>query len=332
VRPFEYLRARHSAEALSLRREAPPGGGRLLAGGTDLLGLLKDDVVRPARMVDIKRMKDVDGAIRVAGDGVSIGALATLAELAEDESLAEYARMLRQAAWLAATPQLRAVATIGGNLLQRPRCWYFRHKAFHCWLEGGEDCPAHDGQNQLHAIFSAGNDNPCCAAHPSDLAPCLLALDARVVLRDAHGAERTMALEGFFQEPTAERRTETVLGDEVLVEVRLPALPAGTGTAYGKAMARQSWSFALSGVAVRLSVRDDRISEARVALGGVAGIPRRSSAAEAVLVNGEPSDILFARAADRALEDARPLSHNAYKVPLTRALIATALEAAAADV
>ncbi|MFU8817171.1 MAG: FAD binding domain-containing protein [Pseudomonadales bacterium] len=328
MRPFEFRRAGSSGEALSL---AGADGGHLLAGGTDLIPLLKDSVVRADRLVDIKRLDDVDAAISIADDGVRIGALAILADVAADARLGERLPLLGQALRAAATPQLRAMATVGGNLLQRPRCWYYRNEAFHCWLAGGDDCPARTGQNQLHAVFPGGDGNPCCAVHPSDLAPCLLALDAQLLLRDAAGAERNVAAEAFFRLPTPERRTETVLADEVLVAVRMALPAAGSRSSYVKAMARKAWSFALAGVAATVEMRDDSIADARLVLGGVAGTPWRARAAEDLLRGRAPSEALFERAARRALEQARPLGHNAYKIPLTRGLIMQTLRALCAQ-
>lgn len=327
---FEYRRAASSDEALAL---ASASGGRatLLAGGTDVIPLLKDEVIAPRRLVDIKRLADLNGDIRIGADGVSIGALATLADIAGHPELRDYAPLLGQAAATAATPQLRNVATLGGNLLQRPRCWYFRDPAFHCWLAGGETCHAQQGRNDRHAIFEHDGGSPCCAVHPSDLAPCLLALDAEVLLREPDGAERVIPVAKLFAPPTAQRRNETLLGDALLVEIRLPKLGAGTRTTYRKAMARATWSFALSSVALRLDFRGEDIADVRVVLGGVANLPWRAGAAEAELRGAEPSAERFERAARLAVADARPLSHNAYKVPLTRALVHAALQSLGGD-
>jgi xanthine dehydrogenase YagS FAD-binding subunit len=210
------------------------------------------------------------------------------------------------------------MATVGGNLLQRPRCWYFRHEHLNCWLKGGEECPAYAGQNQLHALFGGG---PCYAVHPSDLAPALLALDAQVRLRGSAG-ERMIPLEELFALPVADRRTETTIApDELLTALVLPPLAAGTHSLYLKAMDRKVWSFALVSVAARLRVVQGRIEEARLVLGGVAPIPYRVAAAEALLVGQSTSEETFTRAAEAALAGARPLAHNGYKVPLALNLI-----------
>jgi xanthine dehydrogenase YagS FAD-binding subunit len=213
------------------------------------------------------------------------------------------------------------MATLGGNLLQRPRCWYFRHAHLPCWLKGGAVCPAYEGENQFHALFGGG---PCYAVHPSDIAPVLLALDATVLLQGRKG-QRSLSLAEFFAAPVAERRTETVTrSDELLLAVHLPSLPEGTHSTYLKAMDRKVWAFALVGVAamLRLNTQEGQwIEAARLVLSGVAPIPWRATAAEQMLVGARADDALFARAAELALRAAEPLPHNAYKVPLAKALI-----------
>jgi xanthine dehydrogenase YagS FAD-binding subunit len=214
------------------------------------------------------------------------------------------------------------MATLGGNLLQRPRCWYYRHANFHCWLKGGDECHAKDGQNQLHAIFS---DSPCVAVHPSDLASALLALDAEVQLRGPTG-ERTVTLADFFTLPGENHRQETdIAPDELLLSIRIPPMPQGTRSAYLKAMDRKVWAFALVGVAARLRMEGDRVTEARLVLSGVAPIPWRLTAAEQMLIGRRPDDATITRIADAALAQARPLEHNGYKLPLAKSLIRNAL-------
>jgi xanthine dehydrogenase YagS FAD-binding subunit len=231
---------------------------------------------------------------------------------------------LAEAAAVAATPQLRNVATIGGNVLQRPRCWYFRSRYVDCWLKGGADCPARDGQNQYHALFGRG---PCLAVHPSDLAPALLALDAEARLRGP-GGERSVALVDLFALPDEGRRTETRLGDdELIVSIRVPAPAEGARSTYLKAMDRRVWAFALVGVAVSARLERGRLADPRVVLAGVAPIPWRAGAAEERLRGAEPNAELLDRAAEAALEGARPLAQNRYKVPLARALVRRALAA-----
>ena len=175
MKPFAYASPRSLDDAVALLTS--DGDAKLLAGGTDLLTLLKADLLEPSQLVDIKRLAELDDQITLNGNTVRIGALATLSDLETHPLITEHASAVAEAAALAATPQLRNMATIGGNLLQRPRCWYFRDSEIPCWLKGGDDCPARTGENQHHAIFEL---SPCVAVHPSDPASALLAHDAEV--------------------------------------------------------------------------------------------------------------------------------------------------------
>jgi xanthine dehydrogenase YagS FAD-binding subunit len=324
MKPFGYSNPATVDEVLTLLGQDGDGATRPLAGGTDLLTLMKADIIAPSRLVNIKRLEGLPAGIQETDGGLTLGALTTLTDIESSPLIRQRYPVLAEAAEVAATPQLRNMATLGGNLLQRPRCWYFRNSHFHCWLKGGADCPAQDGENQLHALFGGG---PCYAVHPSDLAPALLALDAEVRLRGRAG-ERTLPLAEFFTLPMDQRRTETVIQeDELLLSVRIPALPPGTRSTYLKAMDRKIWAFALVGVAAVLRVGvGQKIEDARVVLGGVAPIPWRATAAKQELVGSEAGEELFARAAERAVEDAEPLRHNGYKLPLARSLIRRALQ------
>lgn len=330
MRPFDYAAPPTLDAAIALlgaNGDVPDDGRRVrpLAGGTDLLTLMKADLVAPETLVDIKRLADLHDRIEPKPDGLEIGALATLAQLEDDPLVGARATALSEAVALAATPQLRNMATIGGNLLQRPRCWYFRNPRVSCWLKGGDDCPARKGENQQHAIFDV---SPCVAVHPSDPATALLALDARVRLRGP-SSERIVPLAEFFTLPSDNHRRETSLGpEELIVSLLIPDGPEGTGSAYLKAMDRKVWAFALVGVAAVARIEEGRIADARLVLGGVAPIPWRAEAAERVLVGSVPGAETFARAADAALAGAQPLVHNTYKLPIARALIRRALEAA----
>ena len=317
MRPFTYTSPRSLDEAAALLAD-PADGTRLLAGGTDLLTMMKGDLLAPSRLIDIKRLVDLDDQIVDGPDGVTIGALATLAQLEDDPMITARYPALAEAAGLAATPQLRNMATIGGNLLQRPRCWYFRDPRVHCWLKGGTECTARGGENQLHALFEV---SPCLAVHPSDPATALLALDAAVRLRGRSG-ERELPLAEFFAPPTEERRQETVIaGDELIVSIRIPPHAAGTRSAYRKAMDRKVWAFALVGVAAVIELEQTRVTRARLVLGGVAPVPWRAEAAERVLTGADLSDALIAEAAEAAVAGARPLERNGYKIPLAQALV-----------
>jgi len=297
-----------------------------LAGGTDLLTLMKADVASPERLVDVKQLPELTARIADLPEGLVMEALTTLAEIETSSVVQGRYTALAQAAGLAATPQLRNMATIGGNLLQRPRCWYFRSPHYQCWLKGSDACPAKDGENQQHAIFG---DGPCYAVHPSDPAVALLALDAEVQLR-GRGGERMVALADFFTSPTNEHRTETVMErDEILLFIRVPRLPDGITSVYLKAMDRKVWEFALVSVAVAMRLDGGAIADARVVLGGVANVPWRAHAAEHLLVGAQANEETFTNAADAAMASAQSLAKNGYKVPLAKGLIRRALAHAA---
>jgi xanthine dehydrogenase YagS FAD-binding subunit len=322
MRAFIYTRPESIDEALALLdRENRP-----LAGGTDLLTLMKGDIVAPEQLVDIKRLPELSDEIALTGDGITLGALTTLSQLERDPLIGTHLPALAQAASLAATPQLRNMATVAGNLLQRPRCWYFRADEVPCWLKGGDTCHAREGENQHHAIFDV---SPCVAAHPSDLPTVLVAYGATVQYRDGAGPQE-IASEEFFQAPTDERRSEHVLPENAVITRITVPLPSANGrSCYLKAMDRKVWAFALAGVAVVLEMDGESVSKARVVLGGVAPVPIRSTAAEEVLTGSTLGEDLLARAADAALRGAEPLAKNGYKVPLTKALVRDALREAA---
>lgn len=297
---------------------------RPLAGGTDLLTLIKGDIVAPDELIDIKRADGLHDRIEVADFEAILGSLVTLAQIETHIGLRERFPALTEAAALSASPQLRNMATIGGNLLQRPRCWYYRSSHFNCWLKGGGECFAREGENQYHALFG---QSPCVAVHPSDPASALLAFDASVVLQSQNG-ERVVKLAELFAEPDDDRRTETtVRPDEILTEVRIPGPAAGTKSTYLKAMDRKVWAFALVGVAAVAQIESGTMHNPRIVLSGVAPIPWRPRDAEALLEAQVPSDELFQRAASAALAGARPLAKNGYKIPLANALIRRALSA-----
>ncbi len=326
MRQFEYSAPHTLEETFALLGQGDDGTVRPFAGGTDLLTLMKADIVAPEHLVDLKRLPDLPRGISATeGGGLRLGALTTLTEIEVDPLVQQHAPLLAEAASLAATPQLRNLATLGGNLLQRPRCWYFRNPLFHCWLKGGDICHARDGENQLHALFG---DSPCVAVHPSDLAPALVALGAEVHLRGPQG-ERTLPLAEFFALPEPERRTETTISpDELILSLHIPAAAAGTRSTYVKAMDRKVWSFALVSVAatLRLGGPDNRrIEGCRLVLGGVAPVPWPLPAAEQALIGHEATPSRIQHATTLALSEAEPLAHNGYKLPLARGLIQQAL-------
>lgn len=316
MKPFSYSAPATLDEALA--RLGP--GARPLAGGTDLLTLMKADLAAPQRLIAVRSV--LPREIREEGEGLVIGAGATLADIERDARIARGYSALAQAAASAASAQIRNFATLGGNLLQRPRCWYYRNPRIACWLKGGADCPAREGENRLHAIFAQG---PCVAVHPSDLAAALAAFDADVRVRGAKGEYR-LGLDEFFARPDNARLS----GDELVLDIRMPPHPAETRSVYLKAMDRAAFAFALAGVAAVLRLSPEgRIGHARIVLSGVALAPWRAEAAERELAGAEAGEAALRRAAEAAVEAAAPLGHNGYKIPLVRALVHRALRSLA---
>jgi xanthine dehydrogenase YagS FAD-binding subunit len=342
--PFDYLDAATLAEAVAALTEHGPRA-QVLAGGTDLLGLMKDRISGPGMpvpevLVNVKRIPELHGIAEAAAGGLRIGAAVTLADLERDARVMARFPALAQAAAAVATTQIRAMGTVGGNLCQRPWCWYFRHPQFPCLKRGGNQCFALPGSNRTY--FGVLGLGVCVMSHPSDLAPALIALDARVAIAGPAGP-RAVPIEQFFRGPRS--RTETVLEPgEILVAVDVPAPAPGARSFFLKHRLRGTWDFALSEVAVSATPRSaaaggsgaagsgaGRWENVRVALGGVAPFPFRATAAEAILAGHAPSESLLREAAQAAVGKARPLTQNGYKIDLTRALVARALSALAAD-
>jgi len=326
MQPFIHIQPSTLDEARSLL----DADTRPLAGGTDLLPLMKEGVAAPRRLVNLKGAPEL-GEIRAASDGLHIGALATLSELQHNAEIGRSWTALAEAAGEAASPQLRNMATIGGNLLQQARCWYYRGD-FHCWLKGGAECHARNGRNEQHAIFDR---SPCVAVYPSDPPAALIAFDARLRIFGP-GGEREVLVADFLAPPSDERRAfHTLAPDELIVEVLLPAAAREGPTAqpgrperrsrYLKAMDRAVWAYALASVAVVADVRGRALHNVHVVLGGVANIPLRAAEAEALLEGQAPDAALARRAGEAAVAAARPLEHNRYKVPLVRNLVAQAV-------
>jgi xanthine dehydrogenase YagS FAD-binding subunit len=296
-------------------------GARAHAGGTDLLGCLRDRVFPADTLVSLAGLPELAGVAPTAEGGLRLGAMTTVAAIAAHPDVAARYRGLAEAAAAVASPQTRNQGTLGGNLCQRPRCWYFRGD-FHCARKGGETCFAVDGENRYHCVFGG---ETCFIVHPSDTAPALVALDALVRLVGP-GGSRVVPLEKFFVPPSADFTRETVLEPgEVLTEVVVPAPPAGGRSTYRKVRARGAWDFALAGAAVVLGVEGGRVRHARVVLSGAAPIPWRVPAAEAALVGHRLDGATIPKAADAAVAGAEPLSDNAYKVPLLRGAVEEAL-------
>ncbi len=320
MNPFEYASAQSLDEAVALLRERK-GRARVIAGGTDLIPQMKTGVAEPERLVDLKGIPGLD-RVEITPEGLRLGALVPLAEIAAHPGILESHAALAQGASAAASPQIRNAGTLGGNLCQRPRCWYFRNQDFHCRKKGGSECFALEGENKYHAIF--GGDD-CRIVHPSDTAPALVAYGAAATLRSPRG-ERRVPLEDFFVLPSVDVRWENILeNDEILVSVFAPTPPPGTRASYTKIRERASFVFALASVAAILTFEGATCSRARIVLGGVAPIPWRCQAAESVIVGYSLDEALIARAAHAALEGAAPLSKNRYKLAMVKGVLRRSL-------
>lgn len=323
MKPFSYTRP-DSAEAAT--RDGGVAGARFIAGGTNLLDLMKGEIETPARLVDISRLP-LGGIDEQADGGLLIGALVPNSDLAADPRIIARWPVLARALLAGASGQLRNKATVGGNLLQRTRCYYFYDRASPCnKREPGVGCAAIGGHTRIMAVL--GGSAHCIATHPSDMAVALRALDATVVTLQADGERRRVPLGDLYRLPDDTPQIETVLAPgELITGVALPPLPAGARQAYRKVRDRASYAFALVSVAAAVAVADGRIAHAALAFGGLAPLPWRSAAAEAALIGQAPSRAVFAAAADALLADARGQGDNDFKIPLVRrTLIATLAE------
>jgi xanthine dehydrogenase YagS FAD-binding subunit len=326
MRPFEFVEPTTLAEVVRMLQTGA-GQARLIAGGSDLLGEMKEDVVHYERLVSLAGLTELR-AIHQDAAGLRLGACITLDELEHEPRLQGPYYILAEAARGVATPEIRRQGTLGGNLCQRPRCLYYRSALTPCLKKGGTDCPAVAGPYQDYLSIMGGPH--CFSVHASDLAPPLIVLGGHVVLVGTTG-ERTLPLEQFFAGPERDVQCENVLAeDEVLSAVTLPpAVPHWRGT-YLKARERTAGDFPLVSVALGYALVQGVIRHVRMALGGVAPVPWRSPQAEAVLEGQSPSPELATRAAQAALATVQPLRHNAFKVEIGRALIARAVLAVAA--
>jgi xanthine dehydrogenase YagS FAD-binding subunit len=311
---FSYVRATSIPSAVTA---AARPGAHLLAGGTDLLGCLRDEVFTASAVVSISSIKGLKGITSRPGGGLRIGPLTTLTEVAESKPVLDGYPVLAQAAAAAASPQLRNQGTIGGNLCQRPRCWYFRGD-FHCLRKGGDTCFAASGENEFHCIFGGA---PCFIVHPSDTAPALVALDAKIGITGFKGA-RTIPLSSFFVLPAENVRQENILvPGEVVTQILLDPPAAGARSKYRKVRERGAFDFAMAGAAVVVTLAGGKVTAARIVLSGVAPKPWRSEEAEKALVGKSLDAGTVAQAAAAAVKDAAPLAHNEYKVPLVRGIL-----------
>lgn len=321
MKPFDYQRAGSAGDIASVGK-----GATIIAGGTNLLDLMKLEVMTPDRLIDINRL-DLKGIEETDDGGLKIGALVTNSDLAADMRVRTKWPVLAKALLAGASGQLRNKATTGGNLLQRTRCYYFYDTAMPCnKREPGSGCAAIGGFNRIHAVLGASDK--CIATHPSDMAVALLALGARIEIRRGDGSERTVPLDAFHLLPGDTPHKETVVepGD-LITAVTLPA-PVGGRQIYRKVRDRASYAFALVSVAALVDVRDGKIARADLAFGGLAHKPWRDTAVEDALVGKEPSEALFDTAAAVLLEEAKGQGSNDFKIPLARRTLKAVLEEA----
>jgi xanthine dehydrogenase YagS FAD-binding subunit len=322
---LEHINARDVNEVTSWLQKCG-GKAKVIAGATDLLGLMKDRVEGPEFripevLVNIKGIPDMTRIAYHEETGLRIGAGVTLSRLAASDVIRQEFKILSQAALQVGTTQLRNMGTLGGNLCQRPRCLYFRHPHFLCFKKGGSNCYAATGEHRFyHSILKHGR---CVMAHPSDLAPALIALKAEVMIMSPNG-ERKVPLQEFFLGPN--HCTESILkADEYLTEVYVPTQNERTRQVFLKERIRHSADFALSSVAVVARISGEICKDIRIVLGGVAPLPYGASMAEEIIRDKKLDEKIISQAAGAAVEGAKPLSMNGYKVDLTKALVRRAL-------
>ena len=315
MNPFEYVNPRTVNSAVAEVAEE----GRFLAGGIDVLGEMKEYIVQPRRLVNVKELPGTRDI--TPGKEWTIGANVTVAEIEHSEELKRVFPGLQQAAAEVGSPQIRNVATVGGNLAQHSRCWYYRHRDIRCLKKGGDTCYAREGENKYHSLFSG---NPCISPVVSNLAIALAALDAKAIVR--RGKEDvTLTMPEFYAKawdnPVAHHSLATT---DLVLRVQIP--DTGRKSAYLQISEKASFDWALVSCAAAAKVDGRKLSQVRVVLGAVSPIPHQVAAAHEMLEGKELDDALAGRAADLILKDATPFAHNGYKVPIAHALIRRTLK------
>jgi len=318
MKSFQHIDASDIETAINALQEP---GIQAIAGGTDLVTELKKDIRAPKKLVNIKgipqlrHISDADGSLK-------IGALTTITELETEATARRRFAILGQAAGTVGTLQLRNAGTIGGNICQSVRCWYYRHPDVHCWLKGGETCYARQGNNRLHSLFGS---SPCVAVNPSDIAPALIALDAQVKIVGANGS-REVPVESLFKLPETNRRKQIVVKSAELIEtIAIPSRTQDSNGIYLKVMERATWSFALVSVAVQVDWNGEEVQHVRMVLGGVAGIPWRVPDAEKLLIGHKINEGLVTQVSETAVSEAKPLEFNQYKILMVKNLLKRAI-------
>jgi xanthine dehydrogenase YagS FAD-binding subunit len=311
---FSYIQPLTVKDAM----DALTDGAVVCAGGTDLLGCMREGIITPGKLVSLEALDPLKGITKTPEGGLSIGAMTTIADIAQNPLVNSMYPGLAQAARQVASPQLRNQGTIGGNLCQKPRCWYYRGD-FDCFRKGGKLCYARRGQHQFHAIF--GHDNRCYITHPSDTAPPLISLNAQVLVAGPD-QKRTIPVAQLHVSPSFNPRAETVLEPkEIITHVVLPLVSENLKSAYRKVRARRAWDFALAGAALALEMEGDTVVDARVVLSGAAPIPWRSRAVEKTIIGRHLDRQTIASAAAAVTKNAEPLENNTYKLHLFQGII-----------
>jgi xanthine dehydrogenase YagS FAD-binding subunit len=313
MKSFANVNARDLKDAVTQLKEA---NAIAVGGGSDLLSMVKEHLVQPDVLVNLKSIRGLD-QVSAKGAEINIGGLITLDALSHEPLIRSSYTVLAEAAESVATLQIRNAGTLAGNVCQRPWCWYYRNN-FPCFKNGGSKCFSVAGENQFHAIFGGG---PSFIVHPSDTAPALVALDAKFRVAGPSG-ERTLPAAEFFTLPRVNAAKENILShEEVLASVHIPRAAKGTRSTYHKVLDREAWTHAVVSAAVVLEMDGQTCQRARIVLGGVAPIPWRLEKVEALLTGQRITPELAAKAGEAAVEGANPLAKNGYKVPLTKAVV-----------
>ena len=323
MKNFENIDVKSVKEAVGLLQkfQNEKKSAAVVGGGSEYLQLMKVRVATPDYLLNLKTIPDLS-YIKEEGGGFRIGALTTLSEIEEHKGVKEKLLFLSEAAGEAASPQIRNAGTIAGNLCQRPFCWYFRSPDFNCLRKGGQVCFTVAGDSHYHAILGAG---PSYIVHPSDLAPVLVALEARLKIAGPAG-EKTIPLEKFFVSPQVDYKHENILKpDEIVTEIQVPLPKPDSKGFYHKVRERLAWDHAIVSVATVVESTGGIVRNARVVLGGVAPIPWRAPKAEEFLRGKRIDDVTAQKAGELALEGAQPLKDNVYKIGLAKSLIQRAL-------
>ena len=317
---FEYHQPKDLKEAQQMSQTGWKEN-RLFAGGTDVLGLLKDNIEQPAHLINLKNISGLDKIDYTKGKGLKIGSLVKINSIASHPLIREKYTVLAEAAESVASPQLRNIATLGGNLCQRPRCWYFRGD-FPCLRKDGSECFAVDGENKYHCIIGG---EACYIVHPSDTAVALLALDAKISIY-SNGKIKIVPVNDFFILPEDDIMHENILQPgEIVTEINIPEPSANQVSHYLKFTERAVWDFAIVGVAVVIEKTSDTIQKARIALGGVAPKPWQEDVFNQSLTNVLLDENQLKNISTNLLKEARPLEQNRYKINLARNLLSKAL-------